>query len=204
MARSRPIVGEELDRVLQAVAAVRAADHQQWEDFLLGLFHSGLRISELQVLSWIPGAGHWIDEGGQYPLIRIAGASEKGHTDRFQPVTPEFWGLIRERPRRGLVFPLVNTLGKPFKTKSAVRVISAIGRRAGVVTDPARGKCATSHDIGRRALATRLASTLSPQEHAKWMRHESIDTTMKYYYQADAISLSRRIWGDRSPDARSL
>ena len=199
-ARSRPIIGEELDKLLMITQTRRPQDYVRWQDFIKGLYHSGLRAGELLELSWTPGALLWLDDSGQYPLIHITAEGEKAHTDRFQPVTPEFWSLVVNQHRHGRVFPIDGlTTGRPMGKKRVLRILSGIGRRAGIVTDPTTGKHATSHDIGRRAFATRLASRLQPQELAKWMRHEDVSTAQNYYYQPDAIALSKRIWEDKEP-----
>src|SRR5690606_8156446 len=55
--RSRPITGEECDRMTAAVPKVRKFDAKKWQRFLKGLWLSGLRISEALELSWEGEAG---------------------------------------------------------------------------------------------------------------------------------------------------
>jgi integrase len=205
-ARSRPIVLEELERILEATKKVRPKDYPQWQRYIRGLYESGLRIGEFHNLSWTPGAPMWMDTTFELPFIQILAEGEKAHQDRFQPVTPQFWELCCETPeedRRGPVFPLRKPGGGLFGCSRACHVIINIGRSSNVVTDPATGKTATSHDIGRRALTSRLGAILSQAELATWMRHESVDTTMGYYYRAEAMALARKVWGTRSAASQS-
>ena len=197
LARSRPVTGEEFERILGAVPKVRPKDHAQWEWFLAGLWESGLRLAELAQLSWDPVAPICFETRGRYPFIRFAAAAEKAHTDRLQPVTPEFWALVDRAPahgRNGRVFPLRDRRGRQYGVDWIGRVISQIGRRAGVQTDLGQAKCATSHDIGRRALTTRLESRLTEAEVAEWMRHQDVETTRRYYYVPAMESLAERLW----------
>ena len=57
------------------------------------------------------------------------------------------------------------------------------------------GTCATSHDIGRRAFATRMGQVLTLAELKDWMRHESATTTLNYYHLPAAMQLAARVWG---------
>jgi integrase len=199
MARSRAVTAEEFDRILDAAEKVRPDDFARWQRFLRGLWHSGFRLEELLRLSWSPRAAWTFDTSGKIPCIRIRGA-QKSQKDQLQPITPEFWQLCCETPpdeQKGPVFPLPGPNGQLSK-KRAGKIISRIGKEARVVTDPATGKCATSHDIGRRAFTTRMEGTLSLAELQKWMRHASIDTTLTYYHHADAEALARKAWGRES------
>ncbi len=191
LARSRPVTLEEFERILTCVPKVRARDPELGVSFLKGLWEGGFRLEELVRLSWDSGQPLSIDAAGKFPLVRILSEGEKAHHDRLQPITPEFWDLLCETPlekRYGPAFPL------PCGSKRACRIVSDIGRRAGVVTDPSSGKCATSHDIGRRALTTRLGECLTESQLAQWMRHESPETTRQYYNLPTAMSLSAKLW----------
>jgi len=197
LARSRPIVGEELDRLLAAAVKVRPASADAWRRFLRGLWHSSLRLEELLDLSWDAGESLWLDIHEGMPFIRILAEGEKAHQDRVQPITPEFWALCcetHESERHGRVFPLPARKGPQMTPKAAGRVISAIGRKANVRTDPSTGKCATSHDIGRRAFATRMGDVLTLAQLQDWMRHESPQTTANYYHLPTAMQLAARVW----------
>lgn len=194
--RSRPITGEEFDRVLAAAKKVRPDDFRRWQQFLKGLNLTGFRVDELLQLSWNPGATWSIDCSHAIPLIRLVAEGEKAHRDRFQPITPEFWQLCLETPessRRGYVLPLPGKNGQ-MTVKRVIRVIGSIGKRAGVITNPTTGKFATSSDIGRRAFATRLGQQISQAELAEWMRHASPQTTMQFYHATKAIDLAERVW----------
>ncbi|TWT33844.1 Tyrosine recombinase XerC [Posidoniimonas corsicana] len=193
--RSRPITSEEYERILMTVAKVRPHDAEVWRRFLQGLWHSGLRVDELRRLSWEPAAELSIDTSHEFPLIRMLASGHKSRRDEFQPVTREFWNLIATAPpnRRGYVFPLPGRKGQ-MRPSNVVRVVSEIGKAAGVITDPVKGKTATSHDIGRRAFLTRMDQLLTIPELQKWARHASPDTTMGYYHHRTAVELGRKVW----------
>lgn len=200
--RSRPINVEEFERILMAVPRVRPHDAPAWEKFLLGLWHSGLRVDELRRLSWNQGEQLSLDLTHEVPLIRMVAGGHKSRRDEFQPVTPEFWALIKTAPpnRQGHVFPLSGRRGQMTR-KATTRVVATIGHAAGVITEPDSGKTATSHDIGRRAFLTRMDQVLSIAELQKWARHASPATTMGYYHHRTAVELGRKVWAGVQVDA---
>src|SRR5262249_62224778 len=76
------------------------------------------------------------------------------------------------------------------------RAISAIGKKAGikVKTDPdGNVKFASAHDL-RRSFGDRWARKVMPQVLMELMRHESIDTTMKYYVGRNAEATADVLW----------
>lgn len=194
--RSRPITGEEFDRILSSVARVRKQDSAAWTRFLKGLWHSGFRIQELLRLSWDPAESWYVDESHAIPCVRILADSQKSHEDQFQPITKEFWDLLTEDLSSKWCFLIPNRQGDQMKVKSVGRVISKIGAAAGVVTNVSEQKMATSHDIGRRAFATRMSGKLSMAELSEWMRHASSSTTMSYYHAPQVEQLARKVWDE--------
>jgi len=197
MARARPITVEEFERILMTVPKIRRRDPDRWTYFLRGLWHSGFRVEELLTLSWNAGELLSIDTYEGMPYVRILSEGEKAHTDRIQPITPEFWALCCETPekrRHGPVFKMPGRHGNQMGVKTVGRMISRIGERAGVITDPSTKKYASSHDIGRRAFTTRMGATLSLPELAAWMRHKTADTTLNYYYEPQAQQLASKVW----------
>ncbi|HEY3393490.1 MAG TPA: site-specific integrase, partial [Lacipirellulaceae bacterium] len=65
------------------------------------------------------------------------------------------------------------------------KIISRIGKKAGVIVRPAKGKSkakfASAHDL-RRSCAERLASADVPErEVAKVLRHSDVATTRRFY-----------------------
>ncbi|MEM9351791.1 MAG: tyrosine-type recombinase/integrase [Planctomycetota bacterium] len=201
--RSRPVTGEEFERIVAAVPRVRKHDAARWQRFLWGLWESGFRVSELLRLSWDPEGLLYVDTQHPIPLVRIYAEGHKRRNDQFQPITPEFWRLIETSPesRRGFVFSLPNRSGAQMSGKRVIRVIGDVGRAARVVTDHETGKHATSHDIGRRPFTRRLMRVLSQAEAAEWMRHQSPETTMAYYHQVKAEDLAERMWHQKGDPA---
>jgi len=196
--RSRPITAEEFDRILATVVKVRPKDAAAWERFLRGLWHSSLRVDELRRLSWNEQADLSIDTAGRYPMIRMLAEGHKSRRDCYQPITPEFWEVISQRGyvRAGYVFPLPARKTDQMSRNRVIRVIGEIGAKAGVITDPATGKTATSHDIGRRAALTRLSKTLTMSQTQQWARHSDPRTTSQYYIRDEAESLAEAAgWG---------
>ncbi len=60
-----------------------------------------------------------------------------------------------------------------------------VARRNRVIVDQAKDKPATAHDL-RRSFGQRWAALVMPQVLMELMRHESIDTTLKYYVGRNA------------------
>jgi integrase len=125
-------------------------------------------------------------------MFRIPAESEKGNTHRILPMAPEFTQLLDTVPadrRRGFVFRLPD--GTARTLHAACRGIAAIGEAAGVkikdrVKKGADGKAetvpqfATAHDL-RRSFGFRWSRRVMPTVLRELMRHESIETTMRYY-----------------------
>lgn len=191
--RGRPITGEEFERMLAACDKVRPADAGIWKGFLQGLWLSGLRLAEALALSWDLDAEISIDLTGKYPCLCIRAEAEKGFRDRQLPLTPDFAECVHETPeelRNGKVFGVAE-LGLRLDTMS--KIVSRIGEKAGVVVNRDQGKCASAHDL-RRAFGNRWASRVMPVTLKELMRHESIETTMRYYVAQTAEEVGKSIW----------
>ncbi len=204
--RGRPITTEEFERMIKVVAkVVENAAAESWTFYLRGLWQSGLRLSESLTLRWDDApAAIVVDFTGRRPMFRIPAEAEKGNQDRLLPMTPDFAAMLHgvpERERRGRVFKLLARDGTPFQTKrwDVGRVVSAIGKSAGVVVDErTKGettvrKFASAHDL-RRAFGFRWAFKVMPAVLQSLMRHEDVQTTMKYYVGEDANAMADAIW----------
>jgi integrase len=112
-------------------------------------------------------------------------------------MTPDFAEVLLKTPddqRTGPVFKLdgLQTC-KPMRPKQIGRVISAIGKKAGVVVNKAEGKYASAHDL-RRSFGTRWSSKVKPATLQLLMRHKAIETTLKYYVAQDADEVADELW----------
>ncbi len=186
--RSRPITGEEFERMIATVPKVRPRDSTNFERFLRGLWLSSLRIDELNRLRWELSQPLHVDLTGKLPLIVFLGAQKNG-SDSYLPAPPEFWELVDRRgvPRRGHVFPMPHN-NNQMQTRSIGRRISDIGRRAGVLVTQS-GKHATAHDL-RRGNLTALASRANLSQVQTIARHSDPKTTSDYYVKHDAETLA--------------
>lgn len=209
--KGRPITGEEFDRMLGAVAGEAGEEEAESVKFLLnGLWWGGLRLGEALRLTWSFSGFCLVKRKTRKHeryFFRIEADSEKGNQDRFLPVAPEFEKLLPEDPPlRGLVFqPRFKGMRVyPAPLESISKLISAIGQEAGVITDTKRVKnkkgkleektvYASAHDL-RRGFGTRWAPKVQPKILMEMMRHESIETTMKYYVELEAIETSDLLW----------
>ena len=205
--KGRAITLEEFERMLDATPGVvgpqRAA---AWKHYLRGLWTSGLRLAESLELYWDredklhpilpkPGSG--------LPVLRVLAELEKGHADRLLPIAPEFALLLLETPsdrRVGPVFQLPKSAQRTKETRAnwVGRVISKIGKKAGIKVriDPGRGnavKYASAHDL-RRSFGARWARRVMPADLKELMRHESIETTLRYYVGQDAERTAETCW----------
>jgi len=71
-----------------------------------------------------------------------------------------------------------------------------------VVVNKAEGKFASAHDL-RRTFGTRWARRVMPATLQLLMRHQSIETTMKYYVDLDADELGDDLWKQFGPHAKA-
>ena len=203
--KGRPITLEEFERMLDKVPDIvgpKAAP--AWSHYLRGLWVSGLRLAESLELWWdredrllptFPKKGR--------PMLRIPAELEKGHSDRLLPMAPEFALFLLETPeagRTGAVFKLpgIRGLTAELRSKWVGKVLSKIGAAAGVRVhvdpkDPERVKYASAHDL-RRAFGERWAARIMPAQLRELMRHESIETTLRYYVGTNAERTADACW----------
>jgi len=222
--KGRPITGEEFDRMITAASEVRPHDAVTWTRFLTGLWLSGLRLEEACSLSWDEDAPFSVDLSGRRPVFRILAAAQKARRDELLPMTPDFaeWLLngTLEAERHGKVFKITTTRGaQPFHYRHVGCVVSAIGKKAGVVVatvekrrkDKETGKLvsvtvkkfASAHDL-RRAFGTRWSKKVMPPALQRLMRHSDLSTTMKYYVSVTAAELADELWAKYAPEGEKL
>lgn len=209
--KGRPITTEEFERMLTAAESVvgqPAAD--SWKFLLRGLWASGLRLGEAMALRWDhrpDGLSVVLD--GKHSTLAFDAASQKSGKVQHVPLAPEAIELLEANRRSaGYVFNPRRSDGE-LLARHVLKVgktISKIGEAAGVVTDPARRRTATAHDL-RRAFGSRWSKLVMPATLKELMRHASIETTMTYYVQQSAQTTSSELWtlrgnllGNLTPD----
>lgn len=196
--KGRPLTDAEFVQMLRAVRGVVGKPAaRSWRRFLRGLWLSGLRLDEGLHLTWDDPGQLWLDFTGRFPVLMIPLERDKGHRERAMPITPDFarW-LLRTPPerRKGYVFTPLGDRGEPVRSKYHVgRVISEIGAASGIVVDHRKGKTASAHDL-RRSFGLRWSSKVMPQILKELMRHESIETTMRYYVGVNAMATAETLW----------
>lgn len=204
--RGRPIATEEFERMLSKAGDVMGEKAVgSWRFYLQGLWASGLRLEESLTLRWDSAPGCIVvDFTGKFPMLLIPAEAEKGNSNRLLPITPEFaehLAKVPENQRKGFVFRPLTKPGEPIaRTRHAVGPhIAAIGEAAGVVTDRKIKRkvevlsYAGAHDL-RRSFGFRWSRKLMPAELRELMRHESVETTMKYYVGVNADVTAQKLW----------
>lgn len=204
--RGRPITTEEFERMLEAVPkVVENAAADSWRFYLRGLWESSLRLRESLNLRWDYAPDSIVvDLSGRRPMLSIPSEAQKKNSDTLLPITPQFaelLGSVPECERSGRVFKLLGVNGKPIRGDRCFvgKVVSAIGKAAGVVVDERkkRGKLvrkfASAHDL-RRSFGQRWSLKVMPTVLRELMRHESIETTMKFYVGRNAEATADAIW----------
>jgi integrase len=191
------VVAEQFERMIAAVPKIRPKDAPEWQRFLTGLWLSGLRLSEAVALSWDDSALFAVDLSGHHPRFRIKGEAQKSGRDELLLMTRDFAEFLLRTPeaeRAGRVFRL-NWAGTsaPLCLGGVGDVVSAIGKRAGVVVNPVDRKTASAHDL-RRAFATRWARRVAPAILQRLMRHASIQTTMGFYVDLGVDEMADELW----------
>jgi len=203
--RDRVPTTEEFERMLDKTSEVVGQRFaRSWQFFLLGLWHSGLRLSEALSLWWDKEDGwHLVELDGERPLLAIPAESEKGNTYRLYPLTPQFVDLLRSvRPERRFGKVFRPTLGRGTVTlETASATVAKIGKAANVVVGivnsgkrKGQPKYASAHDL-RAAFGQRLAMAGIPPFYVKeLMRHRSVQTTEKYYLRLNARKVADLLW----------
>lgn len=188
---------EMLEHTMQVVGEARAKD---WIFFQRGLWLSGLRLEESLNLWWKRGNHLWVSLDGKYPMFGIPADFEKGNKDRLLPMAPEFADFLRAVPddqRQGRVFDLPSSRGRhkgrQLNVQWASTILSQIGEAAGIVVDHRTQKYASAHDF-RRSFGLRWAMKVMPAVLKELMRHESIETSMRYYVGEQANATAEIIW----------
>lgn len=173
------------------------AEAPAWELLLRGLWLSGLRLGEAIALTWDDDTQPMVSLSGSFPMLFIPAVCQKGGRDTITPITPDFLAMLLETEthlRTGKVFKLNGRHGKPLTDDTLVgRVISGIGKAAGVVVEKAAGKFASAHDL-RRSFGSRWAPKVMPAVLKDLMRHTDISTTMKYYVGQNADENAAAVW----------
>jgi integrase len=219
--KGRPITLEEFERLLDKTPAglfgkpkdgdkpltekqeaARARIIASWRYYLRGLWLSGLRLAESLELWWDRDDKLCVDLVGKRPMLRIPKGLEKGHKDSLLPMAPEFAEFLEETPeadRTGPVFrPLATRVhGERLTAHRVGEIIVKIGEAAGVKvhTDERTGKVkyASAHDL-RRSFGERWAHRLMPVDLMALMRHESMETTLRYYVGRNAQATADILW----------
>ena len=189
--KGRPIGQEEFERMLGQVEGVVGIEEAPcWRSYLEGLWWSGLRLAESLELYWDCDSKLCVTFVDDDLMLRIPAELEKGNKDRLLAIAPEFVDFLNRVPaeqRTGRVFTpgAQRARGDQLTEDRVTRIISKIGRAAEVLVDEGRNKFATAHDL-RRSFGERWASRVMPQVLMELMRHESIDTTLRYYVGQNA------------------
>ncbi len=217
--KGRPITTEEFERMpdmVSRILTVKAkAPHanrweilvlasetvESWKFLLRGLWWSGLRLGEALNLTWDDPQKIMVDLTGKRPMLHIPGYLQKSGKDQLYPVAPEFAEFLRATPetaRRGRVFhPISRTRGVVSAVGFVSRVIGRIGKQARVkvATDPRTGKVkyASAHDL-RRSFGERWSSRVMPKVLREFMRHQDINTSMRYYVGRNANTTADAVW----------
>ena len=200
--KGRPITAEEFERMLAVVPSVVGEEaSSNWRHYLRGLWASGLRLRESLDVWWdrLEKILPVFPKNGR-AMLQVPGELEKGNTDRLLPIAPEFSLFLTETPdvaRTGPVFRLDGRRGR-YRDWQVSKIVSKIGKAAGVKVyvdprDPQKVKYASAHDF-RRAFGVRWAARLMPAELMELMRHESIETTLRFYVGTDAQRTAEAAW----------
>ncbi len=177
--------------MLACVEQVTGKDEApSWQYYLEGLWWSGLRLKESLALYWNDETRLCVTDVDGATMLRVPAELEKGHKDRLLPIAPEFEEFLGRTPpelRRGRVFnPQAQRVhGENLTEDRVMRVVSKIGEAAKIVVDPRCNKYASAHDL-RRSFGERWASRIMPPQLMELMRHESFETTLKYYVGKNA------------------
>lgn len=214
--KGRPITKEEIGRLNDKFAEIVEPQNAANWIFASNLIQTtGLRLEETMSIDWDdPDSIHIERLDGRRPLMVFPEGSHKAQVYAEVPLIPEAVELLRSVPEDQRTGPVVSLRGsqRRYKTADAVgKVFCEAGRQAGIVVekrarraradDEERGikagqwlpKFASAHDI-RRSFGDAMSYLVMPVVLMKLMRHQSIDTTMKYYIGRNTERLANEVW----------
>lgn len=132
-------------------------------------------------------------------MLRVLAELEKGRRNRLVPITPDFAELLSQVPQEGRTGPLFFPIryGDRFLPDWYSKLGCRIGRKANIVVNvdsrSGKQKFASLHDL-RRSFGQRWDQKVLPQHLMQLMRHDSIETTLKFYAGNDACLAAKAIW----------
>ena len=117
------------------------------------------------------------------------------------PIAPEFANFSAEDNARGKVWTRVQARGRAGTSETltivrVIKVMAIIGTKSAVVVgvnQKGRKKYASAHDF-RRAFGDRWALRVMPPVLMQLMRHESIETTMRFYVGRSVQATADVVW----------
>lgn len=206
--KGRALATEEFERMLdKASDVVTGKQSPSWKYLLEGYWLSGLRLEEGMALRW-DFRDDWfcVDFSDKFPMFHIPANEEKGHKDRSLPMAPEFAVFLSKTPlndRTGFVFR--PGLRRPKKSDNGRctaayvgQTISKIGEKANIkVSHRGKTKYASVHDL-RRSFGTRWSPKVQPTVLMELMRHDNIETTLRYYVGVNSQSTASQLWNASS------
>lgn len=199
LSRGRPIAEFEY----KAMRKLAKAPEKRLLDLL---WLSGLRLEEGMRLSWDTPPLYVSLDAKPHPQIVYLIEGHKARRDDATPIPPDFYTWLRKTPskqRRGLVAPVDGTLAMVSNR------ITEIGKLAGIVVNDSKrrgraspNKFASAQDF-RRAFGTRWASKVRPLTLKAMMRHETLETTMRFYIGLTGADAGAELWNMPSAKASS-
>ena len=192
-ARGRPLTTEEFERMLHKIPSVVGEKYApSWEHFCKGLWESSLRLSEALNLHWSTGP---VVVNAADKVIEFT-HDKGGHSGL--PITRDLWDLIEPYQRRGgHVFRPKLARGGETRSRSTVgHKVSNFGRAAGIIVgigENGKKKFASAHDL-RRSFAQAWRGKVPMETLQILMRHESSETTKRYYLGDEAKRVAATIW----------
>ena len=196
--RGRPLSDAEFKQIIDATPDIVGTERAPaWQHSLNGLWLSGLRLGEAIELSWDRSDVISVDLSGERPMFRIPPGGDKSGKGKLLPITPDFAAMLEQcETRSGNVFGFPKE--RPGRTggdpgEYASKTITKICRHAGVLTSEDPKRHASAHDL-RRSFGARWSRKVMPQVLQLLMRHESIETTMRYYVGQDVQHATEVIW----------
>lgn len=186
--RGRPMKWVEVAQFLSALRRIAPESHwPQLATLVKSMWLGGLRLNEALAARFDGGPVH-IDMQREYPAIHWEAAGQKSRRAETVPITPDFTRMLR-RMNSTVLFD------SPLSRRQVAKYLTEAGRAAKILvwTRGKKTKHASAHDF-RRSFGHRWALRVHPIVLKTLMRHDSLDTTMRYYVDIEADSVASQVW----------